>query len=311
MTYEIKQKINNTSIPPTIYDKESTFDETNICYADGRFGIICKDDNEQRLLLPFEYDNITMAGFSLYLLIKDGKMGIAHIKRVPNSGGGIYFELLKLIPCEYDLITFPTNGESFVLMRKDTEESSHFQIYFIRTKKVSDSFWRVEYIDRDFIAVTDIAKSKTVILSRSGKQLFTYNSTCFCHAFESEEGTVFFISKDDRTCELLLFKKKPKPGCEKQIDDYYYRLSGEIISYQCKHNPKPIFAPKIIRTHERNSVLGFIVEKNGKHYHLNGNLEVVAEVNSNNFSLTSAIEESTSKTICSYITEMNTNYNED
>lgn len=103
--YIIKQRINTSSIPPTVYEEDEKGKNSCICIAskDGKYGMVTEDGKP---FLPFEYDNISMAGFHLYLLIQNGKIGLLHARR-PSLCDDKPFEIIKLIPCEYDMITFP------------------------------------------------------------------------------------------------------------------------------------------------------------------------------------------------------------
>ena len=69
----IKMVANTTGrIPPHTLDDEYPADSTTVSIVEdeGRYGIITEKDE---ILLPLEYDNITVIGFGIYLLIKSGK----------------------------------------------------------------------------------------------------------------------------------------------------------------------------------------------------------------------------------------------
>lgn len=268
--YIIKQRINNTSIPPTIYDEDD--DNIGICIVqkDGKFGVVTEADN---VLLDFAYDNISMAGFNLYLLIQNAKMGILHIRRTDdNAAQG--FKIVKVIPCVYDLITFPKNGESFVFLRKDSEKASSVQIYYTHTNIISEPYWRVEYDDRDYIVVTDLGSQAEKIFDNQGTNLFaaTDKECMLCNVYETCGGTVFTKVSGDKA-SLVLVKKRRKKQYEQYADlddDICFELTGEIEEFCCD-GFRPILANEHTRTFERAYALGFIVEAEGRYQVLDGN----------------------------------------
>lgn len=270
--YNIKQRINNTSIPPTIYSEDE--ENIGICIArkDGKYGVVTEADD---VLLDFEYDNISMAGFNLYLLIQSGKMGVLHIRRTDEDAEQ-KFEIARVVPCAYDFIIFPKNGESFVILRKDSEKASSVQIYYTHTNIISEPYWRIEYNDRDYIVVTDFGSKVEKIFDNQGNNLFTASdeNEDLCHAYETQGGTVFTkatINAD--VASLILVKKRRKPEYEQYPDldgAFCFEITGEVEEICCD-SFRPVLASEHTRTFERNFAIGFIIEKDARYQVLDGN----------------------------------------
>lgn len=76
MDYVVKQRVNDPyALPPRVYKEEHVKDYSGVCIVskDELYGIIDDADNE---LVPCEYDNITIIGFGLFQLVKNGKLGL-------------------------------------------------------------------------------------------------------------------------------------------------------------------------------------------------------------------------------------------
>lgn len=282
MSYiKLKSKINNTSIPPTTYIKNTAtqFSCIHIANINGKYGIVHAESND--ILVPFEYDNISMAGFQLYLLIKNGKMGIVHIY-CNFCEEHLAFKLLKLIPCEYDYISFPNNGESFVLMRKDYSETSSFDIYFPKANVVKKSFWRDEYNDRDYIVITGKDHLTQKVFNSYGKELLVIPAKNemlpIYGVFETELGTVFIVLREDNSGELIILRKRKKKeylNCPEEYADYY-ELTGRKTVYSFEKFIRPLFLSDNYRTFERKFINGYILERDGKPLVLNSFLKPIA-----------------------------------
>ena len=307
--YTIKQRINNNSIPPTIYDDNPNEKKTCLCIAQrkGKYGILAEDDD---IFLPFEYDNITMIGFSLYLLIKGGKMGLLHAAR-PSLCEDQPFDLKSLIPCEYDLITTPKNGESFVFLRKDQEKDSLMQAYFIDTCTISEPFWREEYNDRDYLIITELDHRTEKIFHKSGKCLYTTEgsekATMLCSIYETYYGTVFVDVKEDESVSLVLAEKKKREDCDFCEDDYYYELTGIVKTSNFDSYVRPILASEHLRTFERPFVFGFVVEAQDDYFVLDGKCEKLHNDAFDNLIIDTVVRSRTGRGIHANITINRTN----
>ena len=272
--YNVKQKINNNSIPPTIYSENKNKSCILIAEKDGKYGII--DSNSKKELLQFEYDNITIGGFGLYLLIKNGKMGLAHIVR-PLLSQNAEFNLVKIIPCEYDFISFPRNATSFVILRKDSLESSLTQIYFKRVQILSESFYDIRYFDTDFIFAVDKDNPNIEIAYNNQGELLYKSETKIPNgqthmAYQTDENTVVFV----------------RTGSEYQVEFTMIKKNNKKFEIKTKCYDKfirPIRADNYIITFERSFAFGFVCLENNDYIILNGELDKIKEQNFNNYEL--------------------------
>lgn len=132
-----------------------------------------------------------------------------------------------------------------------------------------------------------------------------------CFAFESTGGTVFAALKHDDTHELVFFDKTLRDGYTEENDDYFYKLTGKVKTLKCGSIAKPIYSSKIIRTYERPPIIGFFIENKGKYYYTNGNLSKRTKLIADSLLLVNSIKEITTKTVDSYIAEINSNPDED
>lgn len=279
MNYTIKQRINTKSIPPTIYEEGTPC--IFIAERAGKYGVV-KETGET--LVAFEYDNISMAGFSLYLLVQKGKFGIAHIKGEGDIGEALDFSMKKIIPCEYDFIEFPTNGESFVILRKDQETGSEIWVYFCKTGDLKGPFCRENYCDRKYIVVCDDRTDFTEhVLYQDGRELFqtTENrkNLGIVGVFETRKGTVFLVLRDDDSAELILLEKRRKEEYAhcREHDEYYFEPGGKVKRYICEKFVAPVLYGQPVFGCERKCAGAFVVKSCEKHIVLDGGLEPVAQ----------------------------------
>jgi hypothetical protein len=198
------------------------------------------------------------------------------------------------VPCVYDLITFPKNGEYFVFLRKDSEKASSVQIYYTHTNIISEPYWRVEYDDRDYIIVTDLGSKVEKIFDNLGNNLFiaTDKREFICHAYETAGGTVFTKVKINGDVKsLILMKRRRKREYEQYPtldEEFCYELTGEVEEKYCD-NFRPILASEHTRTFERTFAIGFIIEKDGLHQILDGNCCPVCQECSEDISVRTAV----------------------
>lgn len=273
-TIEIKQKINNTSVPPTIFNEGKYYSAIHIARKYEKYGVVRPDGEE---ILPFEYDNISMAGFGIYQLSKGGKLGIADICK-PNYDDYEPYVLRHLTPCVYDVIEYPQHGESFVLLRKDKEDGSEMQIYFPKSAKLSEEvFWRVEHTDRDFLVAIDNSQLLKAF-DREGNNILTVprneDAQLLIPAYESKNSTVFLTVNEEDDVSNLFFamKRKTEPDmcCETTYD---YELTGEIKKVEFGRFLWPVLSIKTIRTHERPFVEAFFIMRDNDVFLLDGDGE--------------------------------------
>ena len=261
--YAIKQRINTTCLPPAAYDMDKKYKNSCICIAQkaGKFGILKSDG---ALFLPFEYDNISMAAANLYILIKDGKMGLLHTKR-SCLGNDRPFEIVKLIPCEYDLITVNEQTKNFVCMRKDTETGSNIRIYFSKYQKISEPYLMVLYIDNNYIIVTDIDTYTEKIFYKNGELVYSIfgkeddldYKPYSLSVYYTNYGNVFVLNdlEDSDSVKFVVV--------EKDLDEYGRSKIYSVKEYSFDCFIRPIWSILNMRSPCMKFASGFIVKHNG------------------------------------------------
>ena len=294
--HTIKQRINNNSIPPTPYSVFKKHHSIAIAESGGKYGLITDSGEE---LLPFAYDNISLVGFSLYLLIQNGKIGLLHA-RFSEKDPDDPLEIFKQIPCEYDFITLPNDGESFVLLRKDGEKSSITQIYFTKTKTLNGPIWKVLYQDRDYIVAMEDDQCTEKILSRSGQILYTTSGPptmrLICETYETFQGTVFVEIRDYFSASLILIKKRRIEGSDPHSeDDYCYELTGDVEKYTFDSFIEPILSNQHYRTLEREFALGFLVMNQFTYQALDGKCKPICDSAFDSIKVSTSISSKISK----------------
>lgn len=182
MGYIIKQRVNDPhALPPHAYKEEYANDYSSVC-------IICKDDfygitdDDSNELIPCEYDNITIIGFGLFQLVKNGKLGLAHLRRKFGKGGDP-FVLKRLISCEYDVIVCPWH-EEIVILRKDEPMGMRVCAYFTYTEEITDWYSNYEILDRDIVELRNSdgsylydARKGKMFLHHKNKSLFSFDAS--------------------------------------------------------------------------------------------------------------------------------------
>lgn len=269
--YRIKQKVWDFPVPP-VNLSDDLVGKPMVCIVreNGKTGI-CTGD-ESVVLIPVGYDNISVLDLELYLLVKEGYMGVAHIEY-----SGFKTEVKTIIPCEYDLITC----SDYVYLKKDFENGSMMRVYFPVSGKLSDWYWLDHYRDEDYCVMIDSNRLTEIVLDKYGKVLFSTNQDgntyLITDVFETMEGTVFVETKKDETVELIFVEKVERCMPEDFQSDTYdvlsYELTRKIRRYRCDKFCRPILSNRISTFRGRDFALAFVVEKSQKILTLNARLE--------------------------------------
>lgn len=228
--------------------------------------------NESTILIPAEYDNVSVLDIDIYLLVKDGQMGLAHIET-----SGLNTEVKTIIPCEYDLITC----SDYVYLKKDFENGSRMRVYFPFSRKLSEWYWIEHYRDTDYCVMIDSDRLTQIVLDKYGKILFLTNQDkntyLITDVFETREGTVFVETKEDDTAELIFVEKvereMPRERESDICDILGYELTGKIRRYRCDKFYRPILSKTISSFCDRQFAVAFVVEKSKNILTLNARLE--------------------------------------
>lgn len=259
----IKQIINTPNrISPNTFDEEhkSEYSSVIIYEENGKYGIA---NDKGEILLPFEYDNITVFGFGLLLLVKKGKMGILHIKR------GFYepqeeFKIAKIIPCEYDRITSPYH-EEIVIMEKDTMYGMEVNLYFTYTEEITESYCECNMLSRDIIEVRS-AEERHIYDARTGEIFFTTDKERFAHlVFEVSGGTAEKYNEHNyNETDLIIYDSydmKNDLSCfiyyngEKTTEFVFEGEPYMIFDFRCYEGDSPVVKQLVVKKEDKFIVL--------------------------------------------------------
>lgn len=160
------------------------------------FGIFSEKEEE---LVPCEYDNITLINCEIFQLVKDGKIGIAHIIESDDSS----LLLNTLIPCEYDSLDY-SKSMAIALLRKDELSGQKFRAYFPWHGMLTDWYDSYEILGRGLVELRN-TEANELFDAIEGKMILKHNNIAY-HAFD------------------VLLNEPDDP------DDIYYEDIGVVIS---------------------------------------------------------------------------------
>lgn len=179
--YKIKQVINTLHTIPSYDEERVNGHSIAIAYAAGRYGVVAEDGER---LAPFVYDNITVIGFGLLLLIRGGKMGLLHLTRDDEGR----FAVKNTIECGYDYIE-TRYSEGIFLLRRDTEAEGRMCAYLDKPGLLTPEYQHASIIDRDFVDLCD-GDRRALLDARTGRVISDDGSFFCCGSYEAEGGRV-------------------------------------------------------------------------------------------------------------------------
>ncbi|MBR3865194.1 MAG: hypothetical protein IKM67_00610, partial [Clostridia bacterium] len=107
-------------------------------------------------------------GFGIYLLIKSGKMGLAHLEK-PYMQPYAPFTVEKLIPCEYDRISSPYH-EGIVILEKDSNRGLEVAVYLSHVGVITPPFSNYHLLDRRLIQLSKKG-ARMLVDAKTGKMI--------------------------------------------------------------------------------------------------------------------------------------------
>lgn len=250
--FTILQRINTPHrVLPHTFDEENkdTYSSIYIVKDGDMYGVI--DDNDN-VFIPCEYDNITVIGFGLLQLVKNGKLGLAHYSRERKIHDAPFY-LEELLPCEYDFIDAPWY-EEIVVLRKDDFNRMKVRAYFTNIKKLTDWYDDYSILDRDIVEMQN-AKDYFLYDARNGKMFFHHNNKSFCtfNAFNEAKSNLF----ESKEQGIVIYAAGI---CESLI--YYYK--DDVRIYNTEGEIKPIAKAMYFENGNRLPAIGFVIkEKDG------------------------------------------------
>ena len=276
--YSIKQRFDISTTPTAIFNEKYDDINASICIAqqDGQMGMVMANGE---IILPFAYDNISLMGNELYLLIKGGKQGILHAKPVYENDD-ITIDIMMKTDCVYDYISGRSRFQkSFVALRRDLPQTFTYEIYFVETGILLVECWKVDYMDEDYVVVTDFDHRTKKCFDRYGQFVFAVPAREDCAVivfdpFETTSGTVFVLLQLDYF-EMVFVERNKKQEFQQRVDDnpYFYECSGQTKHIFVDEFLYPILASERFRTFDRDCALAFMVKHRGKTFLLDGRCE--------------------------------------
>lgn len=109
----------------------------SVGHINGRYGVLTQDKEE---FLAFEYDNIIAFENDILQIVRNGKMGIVHIRKEYENGT---YDILHLIDCEYDRIDSERTGAMLLWkqgMPDDYFDGCSVRAYFKQTQTLTDEY---------------------------------------------------------------------------------------------------------------------------------------------------------------------------
>lgn len=145
-----------------------------IVEKENKCGIINEDEVE---LVPCEYDNITFISCEIVQLVKNGKIGIAHIKESDDSSP----LLNMLIPCEYDSLDY-SKSMAVAVLRKDELTGQKCRAYFPWFDMLTDWYDSYEILGRGLVELRN-PKENELYDAIEGKMILKHNNIAY-HTFD-------------------------------------------------------------------------------------------------------------------------------
>lgn len=129
------------------YDSNTSKDKIYLIVGriNGKYGIV---DNDENVLLPFEYDNIVDYYGNILLLVKKGKQGIAKIVEDICHENDVSIEIIT--SCKYDLIKME---DYIAIMQNNCLSGKEIELCFLVNGKKSGSFNEYNVFPYDIIEV--------------------------------------------------------------------------------------------------------------------------------------------------------------
>ncbi len=196
--YEIVRKINMLEHEP----EEMQLDKgrIDIIKFSDKYGII---DHTGTKILPVEYDNIFFDGCHIFILIKNGKMGLLEYHVYLDSRQATCRTIKRLVPCEYDYIDEQTQRlDNFHILYKSTKDGVKFQLYFPLENGLTEEFEEIKLLDEGYVELRkcDIRK---VIDSEVGTLLTDDNRYSAVSAYGTNAGRVLYDSDENGNGRLF------------------------------------------------------------------------------------------------------------
>lgn len=140
-----------------------------------KYGIMNESDNTY--ILPEEYDNIFLYGINVFVLYKNGKIGLC---RIENEKSVILCECKYYVIDNYNHDLFLSNDDETCYFNSNTRQTNVF-------REISTDMRYLYGIDKEYQYIIHQESGKIIYK----KKLNKYNKSCYMYCGESKNGAVF------------------------------------------------------------------------------------------------------------------------
>ena len=260
--YKIIRKINLLKHEPEYLQPDKA--RIYIVKIDDKYGMI---DHTGAEILPAEYDNIFhVEGSYIYILIKDGKMGLLEYDVYLDSPVTCR-TIKKEVPCEYDYIdTQYQRLDCFYILYKNTEAGELFQLYMPFGYGLTEEFKDLRFLDEGYVELLK-ENTRRVIDSDGGTLLTDNNRYMTVKAYGTNAGRVLYDRYEKHNGRLFF-----EIFTEEMLD-----IEHKVVEFEGKL--EVVFSTESVLGSERGiepvAVAFKITDKNGNVRTLNAKAEYI------------------------------------
>lgn len=199
-----------------------TWSECRVVCEWEQYGVIGGDGST---LLPLEYDNISIVGFGVLLLVKQGKMGMAFLNREAKEEP---FFIKRLIPCEYDYVQTGNPPAGGHLLHTISESGDAIRVYMSVADVLTDEY---DYTDRvaspigTFFALKR-EKHVDILDEATGKLVFSDEECIYLGGYATAQGVLFQATGDNNETKLIHIGADGEPS----INTYCLHGGSNVIA---------------------------------------------------------------------------------
>ncbi|MBQ2963532.1 MAG: hypothetical protein IJE14_02630 [Clostridia bacterium] len=171
------------------------YDDQEFVYIsekDGKLGVFSQ--TQEKMLIYFEYDNITYAGNGIYIVFRNSKMGLIHPAYTDYD---FCYNLQMEIPGEYDFIhTLGSYGKNFILQNNKLDGIA-VCAYLSEPRYLTEEYDSYRYFREGFIELRR-PNERIVIDTYTGKEIIDDPKGRVFNVYSTAAGTVIqeFLEED-------------------------------------------------------------------------------------------------------------------
>lgn len=260
--YEIVRRINMFQNEP----EEMQLDKgrIDIIKIDDKYGII---DHTGTEILPIEYDNIFFDGCHIFILIKNGKMGLLEYHVFLDSPDTCS-TIMRSAPCEYDYIDEQYQRlDCFYILYKNAKDGVKFQLYFPWGYGLAaGEYEEIKFLDEGYVELRK-GDSRRVVDSKVGIPLVEDNRYSAVKAYGTNAGRALYESDKNGNGRLYV--------------EFFTEDMGDVenVGFEFEGNLEVVFSSEgvfgSIDGLEAVAVAFKFIDKNGEHKTINSKGEYI------------------------------------